>query len=168
MPSYSSLSPFPSKNLIRKLIRKYNRYAGDLQNSPAYPKDLKVRAQVNKWLLWETSVWFPSCYAYLVEYVVKPLLNSSPDKAIIDAEAPKFHKLASVLDAQLAKTKYVAGNELTIADIAVASPLHLHAASKIPLEQHPNIKRWYSDIEKLPEWQKTQGAVDKALLPGRT
>jgi glutathione S-transferase len=94
-------------------------------------------------------------------------LNTSPDKSITDAEAPKWHKLASVLNAQLAKTKWVAGNELTIADIAVASPLHLHAAARLPLDEHPNIKRWYGQMEKLPEWAKTQGAVEKALLPGR-
>ena len=26
--------------------------------------------------------------------------------------------------------------------------------------------QWMGEIEKLPCWQKTQGAVEKALLPG--
>ena len=49
----------------------------------SYPKDLKRRADINRWLLWEGSTWFPSCYTYLVEYVVKPLLNDKTDEAII-------------------------------------------------------------------------------------
>lgn len=144
------------------------QYAADLGNgSSQYPKDLKKRSNINTWLLWETSVWFPSCYVYLVEFVVKPLLNTEPDQSVIDAQAPKWHQLAGILDAQLAKTKWLAGDEITIADIAVASPMHLHAAQRLPLDQHPNLKRWMVDgIEKLPCWQKTQGAVDKALLPG--
>lgn len=31
-------------------------YAADLVDSSAYPKDIKQRANVNKWLLWEASV----------------------------------------------------------------------------------------------------------------
>jgi hypothetical protein len=43
----------------------------------------------------------------------------------------------------------------------------LHAAQRLPLDQYPNLKRWLvNGVEKLPCWQKTQGAVDKALLPG--
>lgn len=143
-------------------------YAADMTGGGTmYPADPKKRAAVNRWLLWEASAWFPSCYIYLVEYVVKPLLNAQPDQAIIDAAAPRWNELAGILDAQLGKTKWLTGNDLTIADIAVAAPMHLHAASRLPLDQHPNLKRWLIDgIEKIPAWQKTQGAVDKALLPG--
>lgn len=141
-------------------------YAADAGNKSAYPQDPKKRAAINSWLLWEASAWFPSCYIYLVEYVVKPLLKAEPDQAIIDAAAPRWHQLAGILDAQLAKTKWLCGDDVTIADIAVASPMHLHAAQRLPLEQHPNLKRWMTEgVEKLPCWRKTQGAVDKALLP---
>lgn len=132
-----------------------------------YPKDLKNRADVNRWLLWEASAWFPSCYVYLVEYVVKPLLKISPDQEIITQQAVRWNQLASILENQLAKTKWLAGDEVTLADIAVASPMHLHAAQRLPLDKYPNLKRWMVDgVEKLPCWQKTQAAVDRALLPG--
>ena len=138
-------------------------------DSPAYPKDLKRRAQINKWLLWESSVWFQSNYIYLVEYVVKPLLKADPDEATIAAEAPNWNKNAEIMDAQLAKTKWLTGDEPSIADIAVAAPMHLHAAQRLPLEKYPNLRRWLTgDIEKLPCWQKTQDAVNKALLPQAT
>lgn len=145
------------------------QYAADLDGgSPTYPKDLKQRAMVNRWLLWEASVWFQSCYVYLVEFVVKPLLGAQPDQSVIDREAPNFHKLATILDNQLSKAKWLTGDQITIADIAVAAPMHLHAAQRLPLDQHPNLKRWLTEgIEQLPCWQKTQGAVDKALLPGK-
>ena len=44
------------------------------------PKDLATRADVNRWLLWEASAWFPTCYVYLVENVVKPILEQEPDR----------------------------------------------------------------------------------------
>jgi len=144
------------------------QYAAEVDNhDDKYPKDAKTRARVNSWLLWEASVWFPSCYVYLVEYVVRPLLKTEPIQSAIDAEAPRWNKLAGFLETQLGKTKWLAGNEVTIADLSVAASMHLHAAQRLPLDQYPNLKRWMVDgIEKLPCWQKTQGAVNKALLPG--
>lgn len=143
------------------------QYAADVGNCAAYPKDLKKRADVNRWLLWEASSWFSSCYVYIVEYIVKPLLQAEPDPSVTDKEAPNFKKLAGILDDRLSKHKYLTGDEVTIADIAVAAPMHLHKASHLPLDEFPNLRRWLTeDIESLPCWKDTQGAVDKALLPG--
>ena len=131
-----------------------------------YPKDLKQRALVNKWLLWEASQWFPSCYIYLVEYVVKPLLQSEPDQKVIDGESERMNTLCELLNDQLGKTKWLTGDNVTIADFAVASPMHLHEASRLPLEKYPNLKRWMTEgMEQLDSWKNTQGAVDKALQP---
>jgi glutathione S-transferase len=140
------------------------QYAADLSGSDKYyPKNLKDRADINRWLFWEASTWFPSCYIYLVEYVVKPLMNAESDEAVIDKETPNWHRLASILDARLAKSKWLGGGNITIADIAVAAPMHVHKWQRPPLNDHPNLKRWMADVEQLPCWQKTQGAVERAL-----
>jgi glutathione S-transferase len=173
-PEYTKINPHatvPCATDGKCTITESNailQYAADHGTDDRYyPKDLKNRADVNRWLLWEASVWFPSCYVYLVEYVVKPLLKTEPDSSVIEAQAPRWNQLASILDAQLSRTKWLVGEELTIADLAVAAPMHLHEAQRLPLDKYPNLKRWMVDgIEKLPCWQKTQGAVDKALLPG--
>lgn len=174
-PSYTAINPMatiPAAVDGPVVITESNaimQYAADaVGGSPAYPQDLKRRADVNSLLLWESSAWFGSCYVFLVENVVKPLLKGEPDKAKLEGETPNFHKLAGILDARLAKSQWLCGDEVTIADIAVASPMHLWEAAKLPLEQHPNLKRWMTqNVEKLPCWQKTQGAVEKALLPGK-
>jgi glutathione S-transferase len=93
-------------------------------------------------------------------------MKTSPDQSVIDAQAPRWNELASILDAQLAKSNFLVGDTVTIADLAVAAPMHLHAASRFPLDKYPNLKRWMTEgIETLPCWQKTQAAVD-ILVPG--
>jgi glutathione S-transferase len=133
------------------------QYAADkVGNDMGYPRDLKTRADINRWLLWESSSWFPSCYVFLVENCVKPLLGASADPAVLDAQAAQFHKLAGILDARLAGRDWIAGAGPTIADIALAAPMHLHGWQQLPLADHPNLKRWLTErVEKLPSWQKT-------------
>lgn len=97
------------------------QYAADLdeQGSSAYPKDLKKRAKINAWLLWEASAWFPSCYVYMCEFCFKD--PADLDQAVIDAQAPRWNQLAGVLDAQLAKTKWLTGDEITSKSSSVSS-----------------------------------------------
>ena len=122
----------------------------------AYPTDLKTRADVNRWLLWECGAWFATCYVHLVENCVKPLLGDTTDQSVLDAEAPNFHKLAGILDARLAGSTWVCGDHPTIADVAVAAPMHLHGWAKLPLDDHANIRRWMSEqVETAPWWKAT-------------
>jgi glutathione S-transferase len=133
------------------------QYAADLiGNTAVYPTDLRTRADINRWLLWESSSWFPSCYVFLVENCVKPLLGGAPDPAVLNGQQAQFHKLAGILDARLAQSKWIAGTAgPTIADIALAAPMHLRGWQKLPIADHPNLGRWMADIERLPSWQKT-------------
>jgi glutathione S-transferase len=133
------------------------QYAADKHGAEAvYPHDLRTRVDINRWLQWEGSHWFPSCYVFLVENCVKPLLGGQPDPAVLDAQAPQYHKLAGILDQRLAGRDWVVGNGPTLADIALAAPMHLHGWQKLPLADHPNLKRWMTkNVEQLPCWRKT-------------
>ena len=128
-------------------------YGAELSdNTSAYPKDAKTRADIHRWLLWESGKWFASCYVYLVENVVKPMLDDTPDAALIDAEASNFHKLASILEKRLEGRDWLSAADPTIADIAVAAPMHLHSFQLLPLDEYPNLRAWMTRVEALPCW----------------
>ena len=133
------------------------QYAADkVGSASAYPTDLETRADVNRWLLWECGAWFPTCYVHLVENCVKPLLGDQADQSVLDGEALNFHKLAGIMDARLAGSAYLCSDQPTIADVAVASPMHLHGWAKLPLDDHPNVVRWMTEgIEPQPWWKAT-------------
>jgi glutathione S-transferase len=57
------------------------------------------------------------------------------DTAAIEREAPNWHKLAGILEQRLSNQRWVCGKDLTLADIAVASPMHLHPYQKLPLRR---------------------------------
>ena len=72
--------------------------------------------------------------------------------------------LAGILDARLSGQPWLTGNEPTIADIAVGSPMHLHSYQKLPLSEHGTVVAWYQRLEGLPCWSST----DVAPLLGLT
>ncbi|OAQ74204.1 glutathione s-transferase [Pochonia chlamydosporia 170] len=140
------------------------QYAADKNGgSSAYPTDPKQRALVNCWLHWEASGWFRSNYVYLVENILKGISSMAPDQETLAAEEPNWLKLANVLNDQLGKTKYVVGDDITIADFAIMAPMHLYQIQKLPLDKVPNIQRWIGDIEKIPAWQSSQAYVNKVF-----
>lgn len=131
-------------------------YASEkLGNTTVYPMDPKVRADMTRWMLWESGKWFGSCYVYLVENVVKPILDDTPDNELLAAHAPTFHGHAAILNNALAGRDWISADHATIADIALAAPMHLHGAQKLPLENYPNIRGWMARVEALPCWQKS-------------
>ena len=133
------------------------QYVADkLGKTEFYPAEPAKRADVNRWLLWEASAWFPSCYVYLVENCVKPLLEGESDPAVLAGEAENFHKLAGILDDRLSQGPWLCGAGPTIADIAVAAPMHLHEWAQLPLDEHPSLTRWMTErVEQLPCWKAT-------------
>jgi len=141
------------------------QYAADkAANASAYPTELKARADANRWLLWEASAWFPCCYAFLVENVGKPMQGAEPDPAVLSAQTERFHALAAVVDARLASQQWILGDTPTIADIAVAAPIHMHNAAQVPLAEHKNLHRWMcDDLEQLPSWENTYVGPDFTL-----
>ena len=172
-PAYVAVNPNASVPALRDgdfTLWESNailQYAADkLGREAAYPRDLQQRADINRWLLWESSSWFPSAYVFLVENCVKPLLGGQPDPAVLDAQAVQFHKLAGIVDARLAGSRWVCGDNPTIADIALAAPIHLHAWQKLPLSDHPNLQRWMTQqIEPMPCWKKTHVGEGFTLTP---
>ena len=107
----------------------------------------------------------PAC-ALMDVLDLKPLLGAEPDPAVLDAQAAQFHKLAGILDERLAQNAWVCGDSPTIADIALAAPLHLHAWQKLPLSDHPHLKRWMTEqVEQLPCWKKTYVGPGFTLTP---
>ena len=133
------------------------QYAADkIGNDAVYPRDPARRADLNRWLFWESANWFPACYTFLVENCVKPLLGGQADEQVLNNNLPQFHKLAGILNQRLSDRDFIMGAQPTIADIALASPMHLHGWQQLPLSAHPRLKRWITQsMESLPSWQRT-------------
>jgi GSH-dependent disulfide-bond oxidoreductase len=72
----------------------------------------------------------------------------------IDRYTKEATRLYGVMDQRLSKEKYFAGNEYSIADIAIYPWLRAYKWQGQDLNDWPNIQRWYSDIRARPAVQR--------------
>ena len=90
-----------SNSIVRYLAAKH-------QSAVLEPKDIKTRALASKWMDWQLSVLAPA-----VTPIFWGLVRTPPEKrdpAAIAAGKSKTGDAVKMLDAQLGKTKYLAGD----------------------------------------------------------
>lgn len=120
-----------------------------------YPGEVRVRADINRWISWQLAHWDKeACEPLIFERVVKPLFNlGATDGAIVERAIASFHREAAVLDGHLARQRHVVGSQLTLADFAVAMPLFMAEPAQMPVEPYPHIREWFARMAALPAWQ---------------
>ena len=125
----------------------------------AYPSDLVARAHVNQWLFWTVAHWGPAISQLNFENFLKRMLGGGePNEYAVQRATTLFHDAAKVLDAALAKSPNVAGETLTLADLAIAAPLMYAGLAKLPVADYAHVTRWFSTIQATEAWKATEPA----------
>lgn len=120
------------------------------------PQETRARLAITKWLYWESSHWDPACAIFAFERVVKPLFGRGQAvQSEIDRGTAMFERIGKVLDGQLTKHRFVAGEQLTAADIALGASMCIADQARFPIENYRAIERWRAEIKALPSWVRT-------------
>ncbi len=72
----------------------------------------------------------------------------------IDRYTKEANRLYNVIDKQLAQSKYLAGDEYTIADIATFPWLRSYERQGVNIEDYPHLKKWFDEIAARPAVQR--------------
>lgn len=124
------------------------------------PKDVRGRFKVIQWVMWQMGGLGPM----LGQHGHFALYAADKIPYAIQRYRDEAERLYAVLDRQLGKTSaYVAGDDYSIADIAIFPWTMTHKAQGFTLDNFPNIKRWYAAVRARPEVQKglAVGKFDK-------
>ena len=133
------------------------QYLASKNPTPLYPNDAKGRADVSRWQFWDLAHWgAQACQPLTFENLVKKFVNlGAPDQAAVAKATEAFNKEAKMLDAHLARHKYLVNDTLTIADFTVAAPLFHAQGAGIPVAHYANIGAWFGRVSALPCWSET-------------
>jgi glutathione S-transferase len=134
-----------SNSIVRYLAAKYG--AGTLE-----PSDLRARARAQSWMDWQLSVAAPAIHGLFWGLVRTP--PEKRDPAAIEASREKTLAALKLLDAQLARTHFVAGETLSMGDIPVA--LMAYRFRRLTEERTgiDNVERWFAEIEVRPAFKE--------------
>jgi glutathione S-transferase len=124
-----------------------------------WPSDARRQADVGRWMFWEGAHWAPACGTLAFERVVKGLLGQGgPDPAVVAKGEQEFKRVGGILNNALRGRKWLAGNDLTLADFSVGPWMALAQMAQYPVAGLTEIARWWEAFAALP-------GMKKALAP---
>jgi glutathione S-transferase len=140
------------------------QYIASKTATPLWPSDARTRADISRWQCWELAHWgAQACGPLTFENLVKKFVNlGAPDQTAVAKATEAFNKEAKVLDAHLAKHKYLVGGTLTIADFTCAAPLFHAAGAGMPVAPYANVRSWFERVSALPCWNETAPQMSAA------
>jgi glutathione S-transferase len=129
-----------SNTIVRYLAAKHG--PGTLE--PANPQE---RARASQWMDWMLTVCAPAIHPLFWGLIRTP--PEKRDPAAIDAARQKTTAAMRILDAQLGRTAFVAGNSFSMGDIPVG--LIAYRFRKLVPERQglglENFERWFTGLE---------------------
>ncbi|MEI4484604.1 glutathione S-transferase N-terminal domain-containing protein [Frigidibacter sp. MR17.14] len=145
-PDGQPVSIFESGAILQYLARKTGQFCGPTERD---------RIAVDQWLMWQMGGLGPMAGQahHFLKYA--PAMDPPQDLPYAkDRYRNEVARLYGVLDRQLAKTEYVAGDFVSIADFAIWPWASLWEGQSQTLDDKPNLKRWLDVMAARPGVQR--------------
>ncbi|RYH11542.1 glutathione S-transferase N-terminal domain-containing protein [Tropicimonas sp. IMCC6043] len=145
-PDGAPVSIFESGAILQYLARKTGRFYGESERD---------RIAVEQWLFWQVGGVGPM--AGQAHHFLKYAPAMDPPQDIPYAQdryRREVSRLYGVLDRQLAKHRYVAGDFYSIADMSLWGWASLWEGQLQVLADTPNMARWLEDLAARPGVQR--------------
>lgn len=112
------------------------------------PQDRLQRARVLQWQFFEQYSHEP--YIAVARYIAKYLGLPEERKQDYLSKQEGGHKALRVMEAQLAKTPYLAGGRYTIADVSLYAYTHVAHEGGFDLSAYPAVSAWLARVASHP------------------
>ena len=102
-------------------------------------KSIEENSLVDQWTSWMSTEFYPHVTSIFRNAA---LPREQKDSKMVQRAKYRIMQCTSLLDNELSKRKYLVGNNLTLADINVASVASIHKILHTDLTDYPNLNRW--------------------------
>jgi len=126
-----------SNSIMRYLVDKY----GQGKLLPSMPEG---RADANRWMDWQLSTFNPAIVPLFWGLIRTP--EEKRDKAVMDAALQKTINAWEIVDDQLARASYLAGNEFSLGDIPLGVWAYRWYNLPISRPDFKNVQSWYDRL----------------------
>ena len=137
-----------SGSILLYLADKFGKMGG---------KTPEEKARVREWIFWE--------FDRLASNIYRPRAIKRGFMKAEDSVYTMYANMAGdalkVLDAALATSPFIVGNEVTMADVAIYGDVAYTEEAAIDTSGFANIKAWMGRMEKLPGFKKYEDVLPK-------
>ena len=123
-----------------------------------YSSDLQQRFNAERWMDWQQTTLNRAGGPAFVQWIRIPAEQRNPQ--LIAQSVAATEPLLAMLDAHLAQHPYMAGDELTMADIPIACEIHRWWGLPQARPAWPHLERWYANWLAMPA---SRGVLDLPL-----
>ena len=122
------------------------------------PADMHARWSCMQWLMWQMGGLGPMMGQ------ANHFRRYSKDKIqyAIDRYTNEANRLTRVLDGRLGEARYTAGKEYSISDMACFPWLRGAETRGVNIEEYPNVRRWFDEINARPAVQRALKTLAEA------
>ncbi|KAF8392605.1 hypothetical protein HHK36_022951 [Tetracentron sinense] len=143
---------FESRAIIRSMAHAYAKKG----NHELIYWEPKKQALVSNWVDVEDHHFEPPALKLISELVFKPMKGLAAEEVVVAEAEAELAKVLDVYEARLSKSKYLASDKFTIADLLHLPNLNylMGTPAKKLLESRPCVRAWCDDILARPAWAK--------------
>jgi glutathione S-transferase len=134
-----------SNAIVRYLYTKYGTH-------PALPSDLGVRGRADGWTDWYATTFWANVRPLLVQLVRTPA--DQRDAQLIGSSLRAASAAAEILERELGKRPYLAGDHFTFGDIPVASASQRWFNLPVQRAKLPAFEAWYARVKERPGFKR--------------
>lgn len=122
-----------------------------------WPGDLRTRAEADRWMDWQATAFGPAMRDAFIGLIRTPAEQRNDE--LIATSAARCNQLGLLLEDWLAGRNWLAGEEFTVAEIAVG--VQVHRWFELPLEraQTPRLHAWYEKVRARPATEGVLGEL---------
>ncbi|KAG2588773.1 probable glutathione S-transferase GSTF1 [Panicum virgatum] len=151
---------FESRAISKYVLRKYAKSAQDDLLREGNPEEA---AMVDVWTEVEAHHYLPAMAPIFYECVVYPArLGTTPNQKVVDESVEKFKKVLDVYEVCLSKSKYLAGDFFSFADLNhFPFTFHIMATPHASVfDSYPHVKAWWERVMERPSLKKISAHME--------
>lgn len=134
---------------VRAILRYLAAKRPDL---PLVPSDIKERALMDQWISVDACYFTPAAYDVVFQKLFAPMFGMVTDEAVVERATGEVMVVYDTLEAQLEKSPYLAGDEVTLADLCFVQYTESlsQALGEDLFAKHPYLKVWRETMRNRP------------------
>lgn len=142
------ISVFESGAILQYLAAKTGRFL---------PADPRARIEASEWLFWQVAGLGPMTgqYGHFHVYAPEDIAYAK------DRYRREVLRLLGVLDRRLEGRAFVAGDEYSIADMAIHPWINPYTKAPLDLSGFAHLNRWHADVAARPAVQRAYALADR-------